>query len=115
VNVDPEEEEDAAGKEAGEKRRKKVPGAGTFNFPRVVMLIDTSTRGSTRRAVHERLQGTRSVPRPFNAPVSDVAGLENRTVGSARRSRWKDTSAADRTCLIKPAAAEQREKREEGT
>lgn len=31
------------------------PGGGGINFPRVVMLIDTSTRGSTA-AVYERLR-----------------------------------------------------------
>ncbi|EGI58845.1 hypothetical protein G5I_12958 [Acromyrmex echinatior] len=71
--------EDGDGEEVdgGEKFLAGPGGGGGINFPSVVMLIDTSTRGSIA-VVYTKgcAEQTRSVPRPFNALVSDVTALE---------------------------------------
>jgi len=71
--------EDGDGEEVDGEKFLAGPGGGGggINFPSVVMLIDTSTRGSIA-AVYTKgcAEQTRSVPRPFNALVSDVTALE---------------------------------------
>lgn len=52
-------------------------GGSGINFPRVVMLIDTSGHAEVLpRYTKGCAEQTRSVPGPFNALVSDVTALE---------------------------------------
>jgi len=71
-------EDDGRGGEMVEESFPAGPdGGGGINFPRVVMLIDTSGHAEVLpRYTKGCAEQTRSVPGPFNALVSDVTALE---------------------------------------
>lgn len=73
-------EDDGGGGEMVEESFPAGPGGGGgggINFPRVVMLIDTSGHAEVLpRYTKGCAEQTRSVPGPFNALVSDVTALE---------------------------------------